>query len=865
MKQDQTRTLQILMFLVGVAWAIYGLLTGRLLDPGVYIALVVEVILLYLSISRRQLTKDQLLIFLLLTLIYIPLSIVGGFFSEMVIMAFSGVIIYFVFTERQRLRKLRPDADSTSMILAGIYGAGMYYCIFVMSLGDWIYPGVILTLIIEGFLLYSAIFRSPPDKTELSIISIMAILVLIVGSLPVLHHVVIMAVAGLLIYGTVRAEPKFPLTKRALSTGILVGIIMTFLGIWLALKLGVVFLVGAEMLGAIILSLKGRYSPEENTIVVAIANSSAMVSIGVLITFPAIAIFEPQNPLFDINHVYTDLFNPITTLSFIILVTGLSAFFGILLLAPFRDRFENEPWPQVQPQAYTIKSIGGDAEAKKAVGTGLGIATAWVGTTRVAESLSGASLSSFPNAVTPVIPSWVGISNSPMMVGIGFFVGWKRSLVMALGSVISLLIWIILEGASPLILYETHIKRAEILYIALGIFATVLAGDFLSQKNDESKDDLTPEEFEKETTTDVKEIDGAVIVENPIKSSELLSKMRVKEELFSIEMFREEVREIIADPRGYLKSRRGQLPPWIAFISLIMFMIVGIIVFSVIVPFPGVQIPVLLFLIGTPIAMVSVYFTARAISETGMLAGYITDIIAIPAIILFRVSFAVITTFMSMLGALQDAAIALLVHLKLGRLTNVRGRDILKAVTVGALLGTTIGSFITFTLFETYGGFGGTDLPSPAAQLFGFLIISLNGLGGVDGGGIRLPGMDQFPGLHPILSFIYLFSFAIIGFLLGRELNKRGLSPMSLVIGVLIPPATAVAIILGGYINYRVKKDVDPEEPLTDEDQLQQQAEFQDANYGKTSRILSGIVAGEAVITVIIVLGVALSAILFGA
>jgi len=855
MKQEQTRTLQILMFLVGIAWAIYGMFTGRFLHLDVTTALVIEVFLLYLAISRRQLTKDELLIFLLLALIYIPISIFGGFFSEMVIMAFSGVIIYFVFTERSWLRKLRPDEDSTRVILAGIFSAGIFYTILVMVIvGDWIYPGVILTLIIEGFLLYSSLFRSPPDKTELSIISIMAVLVLIVGSLPVLHHVVIMAVAGLLIYGTVRAEPKFPLTKRALSTGIIVGVIMTFLGIWLALKLGVVFLVGAEMLGAIFLTVKGRYTPEENTISVAIANSSAMVAIGVLITFPAIAIFEPTNSLFAIGSA---TYNPLTTLSFIIVVTGISAVFGIILLAPFRDRFENEAWPQVQPQAYTIKSIGGDREAKKAVGIGLGISTAWVGTTKIAEGLTGANLSSFPNAIAPAaIPSWIGISNSPMMVGIGFFVGWKRSLVMALGTIISLLIWVFLEGASPAALFESHIKRPEILYIALGLFVTVMAGDFLSGREEE---EMTPEEFEEITSVDVSEVDGAVIVETPIKSSELLKKLRVKESLFSVEMFREEVREIIADPRGYLKSRSGQIPVWIAFVSLIMFLIVGITVFTIIVPFPGVQIPVLLFLIGTPIAMISVYFTARAISETGMLAGYITDIVAIPAIILFRVGFAVITTFMSMLGALQDAAIALLVHLKLGRLTNVRGRDILQAVFVGALLGTTMGSFITFTLFETYGGFGGTDLPSPAAQLFGFLIISLQGIGGV-GGEFRLPGMDLFPG---ILGFIYLFSFGVAGFLLGRELNKRELSPMSLVIGVLIPSATAVAIVLGGYINYRVEKDKEPEEPLTDDGAVQQQVELQDANYSRMSRILSGIVAGEAVITVIWVLTISLSAIFF--
>jgi len=144
--------------------------------------------------------------------------------------------------------------------------------------------------------------------------------------------------------------------------------------------------------------------------------------------------------------------------------------------------------------------------------------------------------------------------------------------------------------------------------------------------------------------------------------------------------------------------------------------------------------------------------------------------------------------------------------------------------------------------------------------LLGFLMLSLQGIGGI-GGEFMLPGMDQFPG---IFGFIYLFSFGVIGFLLGRELNKRQLSPMSLIIGVLIPPATAVAIVLGGYINYRIQKDREPEEPLTDENAGQQQVEIQDANYNRVSRILSGIVAGEAVITVVWVLSMALSSILFG-
>jgi hypothetical protein len=773
------------------------------------------------------------------------------------------LMMKMVYSLRRRLRRIFKN--STRALLAGLFLAGIIYLLYdIIGGSGWANLNVIIALFIECALLYLSIFKKPPNKSDLFVLSLIAIIYMstswLMSVIVPFHHTVIMATAGLLIYGAVLAEPKFPLTKRALGTGLLVGVIMTFLGIWLALKLGVVFLVGAEMLGAIILSVGGRYTPQENTIVVAIANSSAMVSIGVLITFPAIAIFDPQNPLFNITHVD---YNPIITLSFIILVTGLSAIFGIILLAPFRDRFKNEPWPQVQPQAYTINSIGGDAEAKKTVGIGITASAAWVGTVKIAEGITGADLSAFPHALGEVIPAasaipgWIGISNSPMMAGIGFFVGWKRTIIIGMGSLASFLIWLLLEGASPSIMYEQHIKRAEIIYIALGVFVTVIAGDFLGGRKKKSDEEMSPKEFEEKTSPTAKEIEGEIIVETPNKSGSLPSIMRVKEELFSIEMFKEEVREIIADPRAYLKSRRGQLPPWISFVSLGLFIIVGIIVFWIIEPFPGIQIHWLLFLIGTPIALISVYFTARAISETGMLAGYITDIVAIPAILLFRVSFAVITTFISMLGALQDAAIALLVHLKLGRLTEVRGRDILKAVFVGAMLGTTVGSFITYTLFNTYNGFGGTNLPSPAAQLFGFLVISLQ-----DIGKFQLPGMSQFGDVNPILVFIYLLSFSIGGFLVGRELNRRGLSPMSLVVGVLIPPATAVAILIGGYINYLVKKKQGPEKPISRADPLQQQIELQDANYNKISRILSGVVAGEAVVTVVWVLGTAISTIL---
>jgi uncharacterized oligopeptide transporter (OPT) family protein len=103
-------------------------------------------------------------------------------------------------------------------------------------------------------------------------------------------------------------------------------------------------------------------------------------------------------------------------------------------------------------------------------------------------------------------------------------------------------------------------------------------------------------------------------------------------------------------------------------------------------------------------------------------------------------------------------------------------------------------------------------------------VESLTGLGN-----FQLPGLGDFEGVHPALAFLYLVAFGV-----------------ALVVGILIPPATSVAMLIGGYIDYRKKRKRSAEDQLQDED------------YKKTSRILSGVVAGEAVVTVVWVLWSAL-------
>ncbi len=714
---------------------------------------------------------------------------------------------------------------SDRALLAGLFFGGTVYAVYAISTRTWINLAELVAVGIEIALMVASLISGPPTKKELTGLMIASIAYMGIAFLfGLLTEVIIMAAFGIIIYAAAMTEPKFPLTKRAIGAGLVVGVIMTFLGIFIALKLGVVYFVGAEMLGALILSARGRYTPQENTIVVAIANGSSMIAIGVLIVFPAIAIFEPA-------HAAT-----IITYPFIAFVTGLSAICGLLILAPIRERFDTEPWPQVKPQAECIIALGADTSAKREVVAGMSCAGLWVGAARVAEGFNPAlSLSSFPHALNQIIPAvnaipdWIGVSNSPLIASMGFFMGWKRVLVLALGSLISFLIWVILEGAQ-MVSFGSHLQRPEILYLALGVFASVMASDILTK--DER---LEPDEFEELVNKfQEKKEEGVIVIDRPHKSTELFDLMGFRESLLNFSEMKTEILEMIHDPRGYLHKTRGRVPTWVAMVSLLIFMAASLLTFSIFTPFGGLEIPWLLIVFGSPIVLFSAYFTAKAISETGMLAGYISDIIAIPAIIIFKVGFAAVTTFMSMLGALQDSAIALLVHLRLGRLTGVRGRDIAKAVFIGATLGTFGGSLITYSIYLGY-GFGGTEFPAPAAQLFGFLVISLKGLGE-----FKLPGFDLWPGANPVLVFIYLISFGVVGYLAGRELHKRRLSAISLAVGVLIPPAASIAMLFGGFLDYRSKKKGKVSESETE-------VMFYDPSRDRTTRLLSGLVAGEAI------------------
>ncbi len=584
-----------------------------------------------------------------------------------------------------------------------------------------------------------------------------------------------------------------PINVKTITVGIFVAILYTFLGIYMSLKTGLMFMAGVELVGYIILSAIGKYNPRENTIVVSIASGSALLTVGVLVAFPALYIFDSSPGKTVALEILT-----IPLIMSVILIPGI---LGILMLLPLRKQFENDPWPTIAPQAKMINTLGSDKKAKGHVLIGLSASGSYNVGLKASEQYLHHRIESIPNAVLPTVPDWIGFSTSPMMGAIGFFAGWKRTFIMVLGAVYSMIIWLIVEGM-PLVPFNAHLERPEILYSALGVLIAVMLKDVkLPKKKQKTKEEIQEEE-----------------------------KVKVVE-AYTKELIMLEIREILTDPRGYLRRRQGRLPNWIPFVSLTLYTIISMILYSFIKPFPGLEIPWLLILFGSPLALVSAHFTAKSMSETGIIAGYISDAVSIPAILFFHVSFQGIVIFMTTLGGLQDAAIALLGQLKLGSLTRVRGRDIFKATLIGIITGSIVGTVLINMILKEY-GFGTTDFPSPAAQLLGFMIMSLQELRD-----LKLPGMES----HPIW---YLLLFGIIAGLIARELDKRGWSAMSLAVGLLVPPAYAMIMLIGGIIDYKSQVKDNSEESIKRRE--------------KVERIMSGIVAGEGIVIAIIMLSQAI-------
>lgn len=242
------------------------------------------------------------------------------------------------------------------------------------------------------------------------------------------------------------------LTKRAVIFGLLLGMIYTFLGIYLSYKVGLVALGGIFILGYMLLQLTGSYNYKENVILTIIASACLLPAFEISDNIAALIIFRQYS-----NYQIVISF----PLLFFIGLVG--SILGIFLLMPFKDHLLSLKWPMVEPSAKMMKALGGGKEERKRAFSSMFVSAAITLTTLLGR---------IRTLTLPSLPSFIGFEVSPMMAGLGFFISLLGVISLLLGALYSIGVWFFLEGANPTLNLSKHIMHPWIFSLAIGIMVT---------------------------------------------------------------------------------------------------------------------------------------------------------------------------------------------------------------------------------------------------------------------------------------------------------------------------------------------------------------------------------------------------------
>lgn len=650
---------------------------------------------------------------------------------------------------------------------------------------------------------------------------------------------------------------RSPFTLRAVIYGCLIGTLYVFLAIYVSLKTGVTFIAGTILLGYIFLSIKGKYNPRENVVITSIAEGSVLVGTSVIASLPAIVIYSQMiserrlDPIFYLQNITGNWWGKLwydTILSPELLITlGLFAgITGLFMLLPFKEQLLKLPWPQVVPIYRTIEGLGDVEEAKSRLLKGMGVAAAYTGVFTALGLSLRQNLFQFPT--TPIYPGWfttlktwwsqalprwqqtayaflahgplpdfLGISNSPLIGAMGYFVGWKRALVIFAGSVWSLIVWIIWEGGDRLANFGNHVMLPMIYYTSMGVLVAYLTWEFvkigLRYREEQRKMQELSEQLIK------------AAAEGKIDAEQVAPYIAIQE-LGTFGKIKHSVSFAIASLRQQMSLMGRKILPMIFAIAI--FIVGSILMFNVFNPFPNIfgykvlDVPWPLTLGTAPLLAFSGWWFARAAGEAGFVVNYLTDTIVVPAIMIFSMNFPSIVIFTTILNTMQQSAGRFIGRVKVGRVLKVKDKIVTKAMLVGIVFGAFISGYIIMELYSV-GGFGTTTFPAPAAAITGLFFMTvvelknawLGGGGGAAGAaGAADPTSailqyvsDLFKPWYAQNWFVEQYGavvFLAAGFAIGLVLAKFDWSPISLAVGLLIPPAYGFTMLLGGLLNFHV-------------------------------------------------------------
>jgi uncharacterized oligopeptide transporter (OPT) family protein len=548
-----------------------------------------------------------------------------------------------------------------------------------------------------------------------------------------------------------------PLTKRAVIFGFLLGILYTFVGIYLSYKVGIVAMGGIFLLGYVLLQLTGKYDYKENVILIIIVTSCLLPAFEISDNIAALVIYGEYS-----GH------NIPISFPLLFLMAAVGSLLGIFLLMPFKKQFLKLKWPMVQPSAKMVKAIGGGKQEKKRAFGSMALSAVIAAVTRIGG---------FSTLGLPSLPSFIGFEVSPMMAGLGFFISFAGFALLAVGATYSLSAWFFLEGANPNLAFQDHIMHPSIFSTAIGLMVTTAL---------------------------------IAIVRNRAALMDAFRSLRT----------------------AAGRKASGSLPIWLTPLSMIVLPLATVAMLYLALGFlQSVALEVFyIVVIGVPIVLVAAFFVVMSWGEVGFSSSFSVDMVLVLAMFLFAPDIAIVLIAFSFLNAYEISSTRVMRNLKLGSLTEVAEKDVLKATLLATLPGAFIGAGTVWIFANIFGGLGTDVFPCPGGYVTGGYVL-----------------MVREALVHGVLPPMYDLRFLLIGVAsaivfsyIQSRMKIGAFSPITLAIGMLIPPTYVFPMFLGAALDIYLSKRYGRDRQTYDKERQ------------KWTVINSGLFAGEGLILMIV-------------
>jgi len=446
------------------------------------------------------------------------------------------------------------------------------------------------------------------------------------------------------------------LTSRALLAGCVFGMFLCVVNVMVALKTGLGF-GGAQVValfGFIWLSATGSYCRAENNVIQAAASGSYLSMFALDSAVAACYIFRGE----------------LIPLPLLFALTLMAVLLGIWLAGLWRRPFIEEaalPYPTGTAVAELINSLAevGSRQFRAVVsGAVVGFGLSLALQLRVLPGVLPGGLTGWP--------TFLGLSLSPLVFGMGYIVGHRAALMMGVGSLVSWGVWLWAEQGRQ-VTFSVHLTNPWVMSCGTAIMFT-----------------------------------SAVFI--------LWQNRRT----FAA-MFRR--------PRRTVGSGDGPVPVATRGTALSQPVVAALLLLATALALVCLNRSPLLLLGALPVlvvmGLVASVFCARAAGETGMVPatslGVITFIVAAP----FIRDWVTVLFLGAFVAATGLATITMMNTFRAGAILETDRRSLVWGQVIGAVAGVLVGTVSIYAMGRIY-GFGTEELPAPVSIAWGTMVEALS-------------------------------------------------------------------------------------------------------------------------------------------